>query len=85
VYHILFRYSFIAYGIFAVSLRVISNLNHENTKGFISTLVYPSIVFILSIFAIVYWLLIPILESIVKCYEIKKRSFIASKNIKAIK
>ena len=53
------RYILVVYGAMIVILEYISSTNGEKTIGFITTLAYPTIIVLVSIFIIGYWVLIP--------------------------
>jgi hypothetical protein len=65
------RYILVVYGVMIVVLKYISSTNGEKTIGFVTTLAYPTIVVLVSIFMISYWVLVPSWEKYVSSSEVK--------------
>jgi len=63
------RYILVGYAALIVVLKFISSGGRESTIGFLTTLFYPTVIILFSIFAIGYWILIPCWQRIVLLYK----------------
>ena len=69
----LIRYFLIVYVALIAILKFVSNENGESPMGFMTTLIYPTVVVVVSFFMIGYWVMLPVWSRIIEGYS-KDRS-----------
>jgi len=69
------RYILVGYAAMIVVLKFISSDGRESTIGFLTTLFYPTVIILFSIFAIGYWILLPCWQRIVILHKVPMNPF----------